>query len=99
MTLVFFNISGGEIFIIVLVIFIIFGPDKIPEIARWVGKGMNEVKKATNEIKEEIEKETGDITNITKQLKKDIEKETGDLKNITTKSAAEKKAPKKAPHL
>jgi sec-independent protein translocase protein TatA len=99
LTLVFFNISGGEIFIIVLVIFIIFGPDKIPEIARWVGKGMNEVKKATNEIKEEIEKETDDITNITKQLKKDIEKETGDLKNITTKSAAEKKAPKKAPHL
>jgi sec-independent protein translocase protein TatA len=99
LTLVFFNISGGEIFIIILVIFIIFGPDKIPEIARWIGKGMNEVKKATNEIKEEIEKETGDITKITKQLKKDIEKETGDLKNITGKSAAGKKAPKEEPHL
>ena len=55
--LLFLDISFGEIFIIVAVIFIIFGPQKIPEIARKVGKGMREIKKASTEIKREINKE------------------------------------------
>ena len=55
--LLFLDISFGEIFIIVAVIFIIFGPQKIPEIARKVGKGMQEIKKASSEIKREINKE------------------------------------------
>ena len=56
--LLFLDISFGEIFIIVAVIFIIFGPQKIPEIARKVGKGMREIKKASGEIKREINRET-----------------------------------------
>ena len=99
MTLGFFNISGGEIFVIILVIFIIFGPDKIPEIARWIGKGVNEMKKATNEIKEEIEKETGDIKKITDDLKDNIVKEAEDLNKITGKNLQTDKTPKKDPHL
>ena len=55
--LLFLDISFGEIFIIVAVIFIIFGPQKIPEIARKVGKGMREIKKASSEIKREIHQE------------------------------------------
>lgn len=55
--LLFLDISFGEIFIIVAVIFIIFGPQKIPEIARKVGKGMREVKKASSEIQREINRE------------------------------------------
>jgi sec-independent protein translocase protein TatA len=55
--LLFLDISFGEIFIIVAVIFIIFGPQKIPEIARKVGKGMREVRKASTEIKREINRE------------------------------------------
>lgn len=75
MVLAFFNISGGELFIIVLVIFIIFGPDKIPEIARWMGKGINEIKRATNDIRSEIEKETGEITTTTRKLKQELNDE------------------------
>ena len=59
--LLFLDISFGEIFIIVAVIFIIFGPQKIPEIARKVGKGMREIKKASNEIKREINRETNNF--------------------------------------
>lgn len=80
MVTAFFNISGGEIFIILLVVFIIFGPDKIPEIARWLGKGVNEIKKATSEIREEIDRETGDIKNTANKLRDDFERETSDLK-------------------
>ena len=53
----FLDISFGEIFIIVAVVFIIFGPQKIPEIARKVGKGLREIKKASTEIKREINQE------------------------------------------
>ena len=56
-TLLFLDISFGEIFIIMAVIFIIFGPQKIPEIARKIGKGLREVKKATTDIKREINME------------------------------------------
>ena len=72
MTLAFFNISGGEIFIIMLVVFLVFGPDKIPEIARWIGKGVGEVKKATSDIRDEISRETEDIKKHTDKMKSDL---------------------------
>ena len=43
-------ISGSEIFIILLVVLLLFGANKLPEIARGLGKGMNEFKKATEDI-------------------------------------------------
>lgn len=55
--LLFFDISGGELMVILLVAFLVFGPSKIPEIARKIGKGMNEIRRASDEIKREISKE------------------------------------------
>ena len=52
--LLFFNISGGELAIIALLIFIVLGPDKLPEIARKFGKMMRFIRKATADIKNEI---------------------------------------------
>ena len=97
MTLAFFDISGGEIFVILLVVFIVFGPDKIPEIARWIGKSVNEIKRATSEITEEITKETKDIRETTDKLKSDIRNATRDI----TKSVEEsgKKPENKEPQL
>ena len=43
--------------LIVLAIFLIFGPDKIPEMARGLGKFINEVKRASEDIKTEINRE------------------------------------------
>lgn len=91
MVLAFFNISGGEIFIILLVVFIIFGPDKIPEIARWLGKGVNEIKKATSDIRDEIDRETKDIRDSAGRLKEDFEKETSDLQNLGGKKKSNTK--------
>ena len=47
-------ISGPEIFVILLIVVMLFGADKLPEIARGLGKGMRQVKDATNDIKREI---------------------------------------------
>ena len=59
--LLFLDISFGEIFIIIVAIFIIFGPQKIPEFARKFGKGMREIKKASTEIKREINREVNTL--------------------------------------
>ena len=49
-------ISGAEIFFIFFIVVMIFGADKVPEIARGLGKGMRQIKDATNDIKSEINK-------------------------------------------
>ncbi len=55
--MLFLNMSGGEILVIVLVAYLVLGPKKIPEIARMVGKGINELRRATDDIKNEFTKE------------------------------------------
>ena len=44
-----------EILIIVLVILLFFGAKRIPELARGIGQGIKEFRKASDEIKKEIE--------------------------------------------
>ncbi len=61
--LLFFDISAGELMVILLAAFIVFGPSKIPEIARKIGRGMNEIRRASDEIKREISKETRKVEN------------------------------------
>lgn len=63
MFLLFFDISGGEIMVIVLAVFILFGPKKIPELARTIGKGVYDLKKAANDIRREINIEAGKLKN------------------------------------
>jgi|APSaa5957512622_1039677.scaffolds.fasta_scaffold02461_3 sec-independent protein translocase protein TatA len=66
-------ISGGEIFVILIVILLLFGSKKLPEIAKGFGKGMKEFRKATNDIKREFENESkvvDDIKEISKTIKK-----------------------------
>ena len=65
-----FGIGGGELILIILIALMLFGSDKIPEIARAMGKGMAQLKNATNEIKSEIQKgvEANGIDTSMKQL-------------------------------
>lgn len=55
--LLFFDLSSGEILLILFVAFIVLGPKRIPEVARTVGKAMNEMKRASAGFKNEINKE------------------------------------------
>jgi sec-independent protein translocase protein TatA len=72
MTPFFLFISGQEIFVIILVIVLLFGSKKIPEIARGLGKGMRELKDASNEIKREIKSSASDVKDEVDRVKKDI---------------------------
>ncbi len=69
-----FGISGGEILILLLLVLILFGPKKIPEIARMVGKGMNEVKKVQREINSEISRYSSEIDNEVRKMEPDDRK-------------------------
>jgi len=57
-TILLFGLPGGpEMIVILLVIVLLFGAKKIPDLAKGLGKGIREFKDATKEIKDEIEKE------------------------------------------
>jgi sec-independent protein translocase protein TatA len=50
----FGNLGAGEIILIVLVVLLLFGAKKIPELARGIGKGMSEFKKGIKDVEKEI---------------------------------------------
>lgn len=59
-----FNIGLPELLIIGAIALIVFGPNKLPELARAFGRAMREFKKATDEVKESFEAETRDLEEI-----------------------------------
>ncbi len=82
---ILFGISGGEILILLLLVLLLFGPSKIPEIARMLGKGINEVKKVQREINSEIHRYSGDIEkearDMDAEIRSDIRKLEEDQKS------------------
>ena len=58
---VYLFISGQEIFIIMIAALILFGAKKLPDIAKGLGKGMREFRKATDDIKKEFNESTKDV--------------------------------------
>ena len=49
-----FNLGGGEIIIILALILVLFGAKKLPELAKGLGQGIKEFKKATREVTDEV---------------------------------------------
>ena len=50
------GLSGPELMLVLVVILVLFGAKRIPEFAKGLGKGINELKKASREVTEEIER-------------------------------------------
>tara|TARA_B100000963_G_C22621445_1_gene670163 strand:- start:1439 stop:1681 length:243 start_codon:yes stop_codon:yes gene_type:complete len=68
-------IGGPEIIIIMMVIVMLFGSKKIPEIARGLGKGIRELKDASNDIKREIRSSASIVKEEVQKVEDDIEKQ------------------------
>jgi TatA/E family protein of Tat protein translocase len=94
-----FGIGMPELIIILVIALVVIGPKKLPSLARALGKGMAEFKKATNEIKENLdlndigdeikgmEEELADsVTGIIDSPGPDIETDN----NVTTRPDKEK---------
>lgn len=76
----FLFISGGEIFFILFIVVMVFGADKIPDIAKGLGKGMRQLKDATDDIKSEITK-SANKQGIDTSFVNDIRNDIDDVKN------------------
>ena len=59
--LLFANLGGGELILIALVILLLFGGKKIPELMKGIGKGVKSFKDGMNEIEKDIK----DVNNNT----------------------------------
>ncbi|MDN3492904.1 Sec-independent protein translocase subunit TatA/TatB [Winogradskyella bathintestinalis] len=85
LTLLF--IGGTEIIFVLFVVVLVFGADKLPEIARGLGKGMRQLKDATNDIKHEVTKSAKENniidTDTTKDIQDEINKVKDDLEDFT----------------
>jgi sec-independent protein translocase protein TatA len=50
-----FNLGGGEIILILALVLILFGAKKLPELAKGLGTGIKEFKKATRDVTDELQ--------------------------------------------
>ena len=71
-----------ELLLIFVVALLVFGPKKLPELGKSLGKGLKEFKRATNELKSsweeqvrDVEKDLSDTTKELKDLEKDLKKD------------------------
>lgn len=88
-----FGIGGGELIFIIFIVLMLFGSDKVPEIARTMGKAMAQLKNATNDIKSEIQKGADDngfdqksLSDLTHNITSEINKAKSNLLGETTNS-------------
>ena len=79
-------ISSTEIVFIMFIVIMIFGADKIPDIAKGMGKGMRSLKNATNDIKGEIKRSADnqgiDTDDFTKDISQEINKAKEEINEI-----------------
>ena len=79
-------ISSTEIVFILFIVIMVFGADKIPYVAKGMGKGMRTLKNATNDIKGEIQRSAekqGLDTNLTKEVNDEINKVKDEIEDLT----------------
>jgi len=68
MIFLFFNLGGGEIFVVLMFVLLFFGSKRIPEVARNLGRGIRQFKNAADDIQR-------DITDSVSDVKKSIDQE------------------------
>ena len=81
------NLGMSEMIFIFLLALLIFGPRKLPEIAREVGKFMAEFRRAGNEFRSQIENEIQNLE-LEEQIKKDAEKREAAMREAEQKRLA-----------
>lgn len=75
--LMFGNIGFPELLIILLIALLIFGPRKLPEVGKNIGRALREFRRASDELKDRIENEirAEDLRDLQEELRKDITKD------------------------
>jgi Tat protein translocase TatB subunit len=86
----FGNIGFPELLIILAIALLIFGPKKLPEVSKSIGRAVREFRRASDEIRGKIEQEiqASEFKDIKDELKKDL---TQDITKEVTEEKEEKK--------
>jgi len=81
----FGNIGPTELILIFVIALLVFGPKKLPEIGRSVGKALREFKKTSEEIKGRIEEEieASEIKDIRKDIQAGVDGIKSEVKSFT----------------
>jgi len=64
-----FDLGTQELIVIFIVAFLVFGPKKLPELGRTLGKGIRELKAAMRGVKDSFEEAGSEMTDVTEELK------------------------------
>lgn len=82
-----------ELIVIFLVALLIFGPRKLPEIGKTIGKGLSEFKRASDDLKRTIEDEIEDGKREVATVRRDLASISGGLKGVGETAAASEPPP------
>ncbi|WP_456438616.1 Sec-independent protein translocase subunit TatA/TatB [Psychroserpens sp.] len=78
---IFLFIGTTEVMFILFIAVMVFGADKIPEVAKGLGKGMRSLRDASNEVKSEIKKSSSEGKNIESNITQDIKEQISKVKD------------------
>lgn len=67
-----FDLGTQELIIIFIVALLVFGPKRLPELGRTIGKGINELKSALRGVKESIEEAETEVSEEIKKVEEDL---------------------------
>jgi sec-independent protein translocase protein TatA len=84
-----FGIGMPELIVILVIALIVIGPQKLPEIARSLGKGLAEFKRATEDIKRNIDEETDALEEKEAAAKEAAAKQAADLQGKASEGKKE----------
>ena len=87
-----FGIGLPELLVIMAVALIVVGPDKLPEMAKSVARGVLELKKAIQELQENVESEVGDVESWQRQLEEPLPELTGKEQEQARKAYSDREA-------
>lgn len=77
-----FDIGMQELVVIFIVVFLVFGPKRLPELSRALGKGLAKLKRALQDVKEQVETEFKDNKNFTRDDKTNNKQQAPDNKPV-----------------
>jgi sec-independent protein translocase protein TatA len=92
------DFGGGEMMLILFVVLLLFGGEKMPQLAKGIGKALREFKKATSDVEQEIKRALDDVPDVrVPDFAGHVKKVVNDLKTAADPAPAAK--PKSFPSL